>query len=320
MRSMSVQTHNLTKYFNKRCAVDHINLDIRNEIFGLLGPNGAGKTTTVLMLTTLLKPSTGEAYVCGFDVLKEAKEVRKVISYVPQDMAVDIKLTGKENVMLYAKLYGVEDKRKKVDEVIELMGLSERSDDRVGGYSGGMRRRLELAQALVHEPAVLFLDEPTLGLDVAARRKMWEHISSLKKKGVTIFITTHYMDEAKKFCDRVAIVDRGRIVAMDSPAKLKNNIGKDVITADVSGEFAGLNIGGVTFLGKENGELKFMAENGSHALPLLSAELSSQGLKVNALSVRVPSLDDVFLQKVSEQEEQGGFDDYKFRTLLRRRK
>ncbi len=317
---MSVKTYELTKYFNKLCAVDHINLEIGNEIFGLLGPNGAGKTTAVLMLTTLLKPSMGEAYVCGFDILKEAKKVRNVISYVPQDMAVDIKLTGKENVLLFAKLYSVSDRKKKVDEVFELMGLSERADDRVSGYSGGMRRRLELAQALVHEPQVLFLDEPTLGLDVSARRKMWEHISSLKKKGVTIFITTHYMDEADKFCDRVAIIDRGKIVAMDSPAKLKSGIGKDVITANVSGEFRGVNIEGIRFLGREVDIIKFMAESGSEALPLLSEALSKQGLKVHSLSVREPSLDDVFLQKVGTKEEQGSFDDYKFRTLLRRRK
>ncbi len=317
---MSVKTYELTKYFGKLCAVDHINLDIGNEIFGLLGPNGAGKTTAVLILTTLLKPSTGEAYVCGYDVVKEAKKVRNVISYVPQDMAVDIKLTGKENVLLFAKLYGVADRKKRVDEILELMGLSERADDRVSGYSGGMRRRLELAQALVHEPQVLFLDEPTLGLDVSARRKMWEHISSLKKKGVTIFITTHYMDEADKFCDRVAIIDRGKIVAMDSPAKLKSGIGKDVITANVSGEFKGLNIEGIRFLGREVDIIKFMAENGSEALPLLSEALSRQGLKVHSLSVREPSLDDVFLQNVGTGEEQGSFDDHKFRNLLRRRK
>ncbi len=317
---MTVKTHELTKYFNKLCAVDRINLEVTNEIFGLLGPNGAGKTTTVLMLTTLLKPSMGEAYVCDYDVVREAKKVRNVISYVPQDMAVDIKLTGRENVILYAKLYDVADGKKKVDEVLELMGLSERADDRVNSYSGGMRRRLELAQVLVHEPQVVFLDEPTLGLDVAARRKMWEHISSLKKKGVTIFITTHYMDEADKFCDRVAIIDRGKIVAMDSPAKLKSSIGKDVITATISGELKGLDIEGIRFLGREIDDIKFMAESGSEALPLLSEALSRQGLKVHSLSVREPSLDDVFLQKVSTKEEQGSFDDYKFRTLLRRRK
>jgi ABC-2 type transport system ATP-binding protein len=312
-----IETYNLTKNFNKLCAVDNLNIKVGNEIFGLLGPNGAGKSTAVLMLTTLLRQSSGEARVCGYDVVRDAKKVRNVISYVPQGMAVDMKLTGYENVMLYAKLYGVPESKKKVNEVLGLMGLSERKDERVSNYSGGMRRRLELAQALVHEPEVLFLDEPTLGLDVAGRRKIWEHISSLKKKGMTIFMTTHYMDEADEFCDRVAIIDKGRIAAMDSPARLKNGIGKDIITASVTGEFKGLNIDGIRFLSNENGELKFRVDNGSEALPVLSEALSKQGLKVHALSLREPSLDDVFLQKVSTQEDKSRFDSNKFRTLLR---
>ncbi|MDP2766194.1 MAG: ATP-binding cassette domain-containing protein, partial [Candidatus Methanoperedens sp.] len=258
-----------------------------------------------------------EARVCGYDVIKDAKKVRNAISYVPQGMAVDMKLTGYENVMLYAKLYGIPDRKRKVDEVLELMGLIERKDEQVRNYSGGMRRRLELAQALVHEPEVLFLDEPTLGLDVAGRRKIWEHISSLKKKGMTIFMTTHYMDEADEFCGRVAIIDKGKIVAMDSPARLKSGVGKDIITASVTGEFKGLNIDGIRFLSSENGELKFRVDNGSEALPVLSEALSKQGLKVHALSLREPSLDDVFLQKVSTQEDIARFDSNKFRTLLR---
>ncbi len=312
-----IETRSLTKYFTKLCAVDSINLEVGNEIFGLLGPNGAGKSTTVLMLTTLLKPSKGEAYVCGYNVVRDAKKVRNAISYVPQDMAVDIKLTGYENVMLYAKLYGVPDRKSKVDEVLELMGLGERKEELVRNYSGGMRRRLELAQALVHEPEVLFLDEPTLGLDVAGRRQIWEHISSLKKKGMTIFMTTHYMDEADEFCDRVAIIDKGKIAAMDSPAKLKNMIGKNVITASVKGEFKGLDIEGIRFLSSENGELKFKVENGSEALPVLSEALSKQGLKVHALLLREPSMDDVFMQNVSAQDDKTRFDSNKFRTMLR---
>ncbi|MDP2844802.1 MAG: ATP-binding cassette domain-containing protein, partial [Candidatus Methanoperedens sp.] len=260
---------------------------------------------------------SGEARVCGYDIIKDAKKVRNAISYVPQGMAVDIKLTGYENVMLYAKLYGVPDRKRKVDEVLELMGLSERKKELVRNYSGGMRRRLELAQALVHEPEVLFLDEPTLGLDVAGRRHIWEHISSLKKKGMTIFMTTHYMDEADEFCDRVAIIDKGRIAAMDSPAKLKNMIGKNVITASVKGEFKGLNIDGIKFLSSENGELKFKVENGSEALPVLSEALSKQGLKVHALLLREPSMDDVFMQNVSTQDDKTRFDSNKFRTMLR---
>ncbi len=315
-----IETHDLTKNFKKLCAVDKLNLEVKNEIFGLLGPNGAGKSTTVLMLTTLLKPSKGNASVCGYDIAKDAKKVRNAISYVPQGMAVDIKLTGYENVMLYAKLYGINDRKNKVDEVLELMDLGERKKELVRGYSGGMRRRLELAQALVHEPEVLFLDEPTLGLDVSGRRKIWEHVKSLKKNGMTIFMTTHYMDEADEYCDRVAIIDKGKIAALDSPAKLKNAIGKDIITAKVSGEFKGLNIDGIKFIKGGNGELLFMAEKGSEALPLLSEGLSKQGLKVRALSLREPSLDDVFLQKVTTNEDHGSFDSNKFRMVLRRMK
>ena len=228
-----IEMHELTKYFNSLCAVDHVNLQVGNEIFGLLGPNGAGKSTTVMMLTTLLKPSSGSASICGYDVVKDAKKVRGTISYVPQDMAVDIKLTGRENVMLYAKLYGVPDRNTRVDDVLELLGLTGRAGDLVRTYSGGMRRRLELAQALVHEPEVLFLDEPTLGLDVAARKKIWEHISALRKRGMTIFMTTHYMEEADEYCDRVAIIDKGRIVVVDSPTNLKLGLGEDASLNDV---------------------------------------------------------------------------------------
>jgi len=254
-----IEINGLTKNFNSLCAVDNIYLGITNEIFGLLGPNGAGKSTTVMMLTTLLKPSSGSARVCGYDVVKDAKKVRQSISYVPQDMAVDIKLTGRENVMLYAKLYGVPDRNTRVDDVLELLGLTERSGDLVRTYSGGMRRRLELAQALVHEPKVLFLDEPTLGLDVAARKKIWEHISALRKRGMTIFMTTHYMEEADEYCDRVAIIDKGRIVVVDSPKNLKLSLGEGA------------------------------------------------------------SLNDVFLENVKTDEDQAGFDAFKFRTMLRRR-
>jgi len=254
-----IEINGLTKNFNNLCAVDNVDLEITNEIFGLLGPNGAGKSTTVMMLTTLLKPSSGSARVCGYDVVKDAKKVRQSISYVPQDMAVDIKLTGHENVMLYAKLYGVPDRNTRVDDVLELLGLTGRSGDLVRTYSGGMRRRLELAQALVHEPEVLFLDEPTLGLDVAARKKIWEHISALRKRGMTIFMTTHYMEEADEYCDRVAIIDKGRIVVVDSPENLKLGLGEGA------------------------------------------------------------SLNDVFLENVKTDEDQAGFDAFKFRTMLRRR-
>ena len=228
-----IEIRKLSRSFGNLIAVNNLDLSVGNEIFGLLGPNGAGKSTTVMMLTTLLKPTSGTAKVCGYDVVKESKKVRSKISYVPQDMAVDRKLTGRENVQLYAKLYGISDRNSKVEEVLEMMELSDRASDLVATYSGGMRRRLELAQALVHEPEVLFLDEPTLGLDVSGRKKIWEHISMLKAEGMTIFMTTHYLEEAEKYCNRVAIIDKGRIEAIGSPENLINSIGEDASLNDV---------------------------------------------------------------------------------------
>ncbi|MDD3318188.1 MAG: ATP-binding cassette domain-containing protein [Methanosarcina sp.] len=228
-----IEIRKLSRSFGNLIAVNNLDLSVGNEIFGLLGPNGAGKSTTVMMLTTLLKPTSGTAKVCGYDVVKESKKVRSKISYVPQDMAVDRKLTGRENVQLYAKLYGIPNRNSKVEEVLEMMGLSDRASDLVATYSGGMRRRLELAQALIHEPEVLFLDEPTLGLDVSGRKKIWEHISMLKAEGMTIFMTTHYLEEAEKYCDRVAIIDKGRIEAIGSPENLINSIGEDASLNDV---------------------------------------------------------------------------------------
>ena len=180
------------------------------------------------MLTTLLRPTAGSARVAGHDVVREAARVRERISYVPQDMAVDIKLTGRENVSFYAALYGVPG-RDRVDEVLGIMDLADRADDLTGTYSGGMRRRLELAQALVHEPEVLFLDEPTIGLDVAGRRAIWTHITELRRRGMTVFVTTHYMDEADQACDRVGVIAKGRLVAVDAPAALRHRLGGERI-------------------------------------------------------------------------------------------
>jgi ABC-2 type transport system ATP-binding protein len=319
----TIETHNLTRYYGTLCAVDHVDLTIENEIFALLGPNGSGKTTAVLMLTTLLRPTEGTASVCGFDILREGGEVRKHISYVPQDMAVDIRLTGRENVLFYADLYGVKNPKDQADEVLAIMELTDRADDLAKTYSGGMRRRLELAQALVHEPAVVFLDEPTLGLDVAARRKIWEHIRELKKTGMTIFVTTHYMDEADSYCDRIGIISRGKIKTQGTPAELKARFMKDMITISIEGECTDLpqpGIGGTVYLGCTGSALSFTAENGKEALPLLADSLTRNGTRIRQMSLREPTLDDVFLQVVGKQEEPKSFDDQKFRTMLRRRK
>lgn len=309
----------LTKYYGDLCAVDEFDLEVGNEIFGLLGPNGAGKSTIVKMLTTLIKPSKGRAFVCGHDVVKDPGGVRKCISYVPQEMAVDIKLTGRENVMLYAGLYHVKDRVKKVDQALSLMDLSDRADEPVRGYSGGMRRRLELAQALVHEPSVLFLDEPTLGLDVAARKKIWSHISSLKQAGMTVFMTTHYMDEADRYCDRVAIIDRGRIAAIGTPDELKSEVGKKIITARISGPSPGLDLSGFHVLSRDDGEIRLSSGNGTESVSMISEALNNQCREVVSMSVRDPTLDDVFLRKVTTREEEGSFNGKKYRLMLRRR-
>jgi ABC-2 type transport system ATP-binding protein len=235
-------------------------------------------------------------------------------------MAVDIRLTGRENVIFFAKLYGVANPRGQADEALSLMELADRADDLVKTYSGGMRRRLELAQALVHEPAVLFLDEPTLGLDVAARKKIWEHIQKLRSRGMTVFVTTHYMDEADRFCDRVAIISRGSIRAIGEPKSLKARLMKDVITARISGEFTRFELGGIRFLGKKEDEVSFTADNGREALPLIAEALAARGMKVHSLSLHEPTLDDVFLNVVGNIDEPRSFNDQQFRVMLRRRK
>ncbi len=315
-----IEVNNLTKRFGDLCAVDHVNLHVENEVFGLLGPNGAGKSTIVRILATLLRPTEGTARICGYDVVKDPQKARSMISYVPQEMALDIKLTGRENVLLYAKLYGIPDRSRKVDEVLEVMELSDRSGDLVRTYSGGMRRRLELAQALVHEPEVLFLDEPTLGLDVAARRRIWRHISSLREHGIAIFMTTHYMEEADEYCDTVAIIDHGKIVALDTPKSLKSSLRQDVITINATGAFKGSDLDSVIFSGGDDGELRFLADHGESALPELSRELLQQGMTINSIAVRKPTLDDVFMDRVTTSEDDSAFDSYKFRTMLRRRR
>ncbi|MCX6685925.1 MAG: ATP-binding cassette domain-containing protein [Methanoregula sp.] len=316
----AIETHDLTRYYGARCAVNHLTLSVDREVFALLGPNGSGKTTTVLMLTTMLHPTEGTATVCGHDILRDGEEVRRSLSYVPQDMAVDIKLTGRENALLFARLYGTDTPKDRVDELLAVMQLFDRADDLVKTYSGGMRRRLELVQALVHKPEVLFLDEPTLGLDVAARATIWEHITALKKDGMTIFVTTHYMDEADRFCDRVGIISNGSLLALDAPSSLKARLSNDVITAHIDGTFRDPGVDGITLFSFANNEASFLAENGREALPLLADAFTRAGVRVRSLALREPTLDDVFLHTVGKSEEPAGFDQTKFRTMLRRRK
>ncbi len=230
---VAIKIQDLTKAYGKLVAVDRLNLEVRDgEIFALLGPNGAGKTTLLSMLCTILPPTSGRAWVNGFDIVKQPSKVRKSIGIVFQQPSVDDLLTGRENLRMHNLLFGVPRKlrRKRIGEALSLVGLEKRADDLVKTYSGGMRRRLELSRGVMHHPKILFLDEPTLGLDPQTRDHIWEYIRNLaKKERVTVMLTTHYMEEAEQLCDRVAIIDYGKIVALDTPRTLINQVAGDII-------------------------------------------------------------------------------------------
>jgi len=298
-------TSKLSKSYEDVLAVDSLDLSIKGEIYGLLGPNGSGKTTTVGMLTTLLSPSSGNAQICGHDVTTEPKAVRECISYVPQYMAVDIRLTGRENIDFYAKLYGIRDKverKRRVNYALDVMDLNERADDLTKTYSGGMQRRLELAQALTHQPKVLFLDEPTVGLDVIARKMIWEHIANLKKNGITIFVTTHQMEEAERYCDRVGILKKGIVVKEGTPSHLKSAL-KSIITIKSDGKMPSTLPDDIDFIGNENGSVVYATDNGSNMLPSLIKKYDEAGIHVYSSMVRDPTLEDIYLMSVGTGTE-----------------
>ena len=229
----SIETKSLVKEFGDVRAIDDISFQVEEgEIFGFLGPNGAGKSTTMMILTTLLKPTSGHALVSGFDVTTQAKQVRQNIGYVQQETAVDEFLTGRENLLFQAKLNRIPNDQisKRIDDILELIELTEKQHDAVITYSGGMRKRLDIAGGLLHMPKVLFLDEPTVGLDIQTRRKIWEYISRIHKEfNMSIFVSTHYMEEADNLCSRVGIIDHGKIQAIDTPQNMKDALGKEVI-------------------------------------------------------------------------------------------
>ena len=232
-----IEVENLAKTFEKLRAVDNVSFEVKEgEIFGFLGPNGAGKTTTINMLTTLLKPTSGSAKVCGFDILKQANEVRSNIGVVPQEYTADEDMTGINNILLCADLYGIprSDSKPHAKELLRLVELQDAENKKVSTFSGGMRRRLELACGLINYPKLLFLDEPTLGLDIQTRTAVWKYIKSLKEEyQMTLFMTTHYLEEADSLCDRIAIIDHGHIIKIGTPEELKESIGGDVIVVTV---------------------------------------------------------------------------------------
>ena len=243
---LAVETVQLTRSFGDFVAVDHLDLAIpAGTIFGLLGPNGAGKSTTIKMLTTLLPPTGGTARVAGFDVVRQPAAVRRRVGYVPQFLSADGALTGYENLLIFAKLYGIpaRERHGRIMELLELVGLGDAAHTLVRRYSGGMIRRLEIAQSLLHRPAVLFLDEPTVGLDPTARRGVWEQVRLLRDRfGTTVVLTTHYMEEADELCDQVAILHRGQVAAVGSPAALKARVGAAATLEDVFVHFTGSSL------------------------------------------------------------------------------
>ncbi|MGQ9597634.1 MAG: ATP-binding cassette domain-containing protein [Thermoproteota archaeon] len=295
----------LTKVFNKSLiAVDHVNFSVKDgEVFGFLGPNGAGKTTTINMLITVLRPTEGTASVLGYDIMKQTNEVRKVIGVVPQEYTADEDLTGYENIILCADLYGIprEVSKKRALELLELVELTDFKDKKVETYSGGMRRRLELACGLVNRPKVLFLDEPTLGLDVQTRAATWDYIKKLKEEyDMTIFMTTHYLEEADILCDRIAIIDHGKIIVTEAPVELKHGLGGDIITiaikenADISDLIR--SIENVKEVKNENGSYRIKAESGEITAPMIIEALRRKGYTVTRLSLTEPTLNEVYLE------------------------
>ncbi len=299
----AIATKGLTKEFNGLTAVNEVTLDIEEgELFGLLGPNGAGKTTFISMLYTMLEPTKGEALVCGYDVEKQASEVRKCIGVVFQDPSLDQYLTGRENLDFHGRLYGMDagSRRKRIEEVLELVELEERADALVKTYSGGMRRRLEMARGLLHFPRVLFLDEPTLGLDPQTRRAIWEYVEKLnRREGVTVILTTHYMDEADFLCRRIAIIDHGNIIALDTPENLRGVLAEDVVymvSSDQSKLMEGLEgLEWIADMKLVDDIVNINVKDGETAIPKAMEVARERGIQVSSVGLYKPTLEDVFI-------------------------
>jgi ABC-2 type transport system ATP-binding protein len=301
----AVVTRALARRFGTMTAVGGIDLTVdRGEIFGFLGPNGAGKSTLVRMLCTLLRPHRGVAYVAGHDVVLEPQAVRVRIGVALQDAALDDRQSGRELLALQGRLYGLDRSqiRRRVAQILELVDIGDAIDRRIGTYSGGMKRRLDLAAALIHNPEVLFLDEPTTGLDPASRASVWSEIRRLNSElAMTIFLTTQYLDEADALADRVGIITRGRLVAEGTPDALKRSIGKDVIVAEVNGDDSLVvrslqKLRGVDGVTADHGRIVISTSNGPAGLSPVAVALHQISLEVKSLTLRTPTLDDVFME------------------------
>lgn len=314
----SVQTKSLSKHYGTVAAVDDISFSVdEGEIFGFLGPNGAGKSTTLMILTTLLKPTSGKALVSGFDVVTHAKDVRQNIGYVQQETTVDEYLTGRENLLLQSRLNHIpkDEIDQRIDDVLELIELSEKQHETVVTYSGGMRKRLDIAGGLLHHPKVLFLDEPTVGLDIQTRRKIWEYIKKIHDEfNMTIFLTTHYMEEADQLCDRIGIIDGGKIQAIDTPENMKNAMGNEVISLEYENDADSFvteikEIDLVNKIKEDGTKLTIFAAKGTELIPKIFQIATKLNVRIDTISLTRPTLDDVFISYTGHElrDEETGF-------------
>ncbi|HLI73356.1 MAG TPA: ATP-binding cassette domain-containing protein [Acidimicrobiales bacterium] len=314
-RDAAVLTTGLVRRFGATVAVDGIDLDVkRGEIYGFLGPNGAGKSTLIRMLCTLLRPTAGRATVAGYDVATQPQQVRVRIGAALQDAALDDRQTGRELLALQGRLYGLRpgEIRRRLDAVLDLVAIGDAIDCRIGTYSGGMKRRLDLAAALVHNPEVVFLDEPTTGLDPESRARVWAEVRRLNAAlGITIFLTTQYLEEADALAHRVGIINRGRVVAEGTPSALKRRFGADRIVADIEGAHADnaatgemlRHLDAVTSVAVEEGRVVVTTDDGPAALGPVATALAGTGVGVRSITLRTPTLDDVFLELTESRIE-----------------
>ena len=323
-----IETHDLRKHFKTRQgrgkaqvveAVQGIDMTVKQgEIFGFLGPNGAGKTTTLRMLSTLLQPDSGTAQVAGCDLLQEPGRVRERIGYVSQAGGTDPHLTARENLVLQGRLYGANkaEAQRRAEELINALELKAFADRVAKTYSGGQKRRLDMALSMTHQPALLFLDEPTTGLDPQSRARMWDEVSKLRTQGTTVFLTTHYLDEADALCDRLAIVDNGKIVAEGTPDALKRQIAGDVVTLGLESHNGAVNHARdllhnqpfVREITPSDGQLQLYVERGEEALPVILRLLDGANLNIQGIALSRPSLDDVFLRKTGRSLREAAAD------------
>lgn len=313
----AITADNLTKLFGRLVAVDHLSFEVEEgEVFGFLGPNGAGKTTTVMMLATALNPDYGSATVCGYDIRQHKDKVRECIAILFQEPSLDTSLTARENLDFHARLYHLPRKvrEERISQALELVGLTDKANTLVKYYSGGMQRRLEIARCMLTSPRVLFLDEPTLGLDVQTRRLLWDYVRKLnREQGTTIVLNTHYVEEADQLCDRVALLERGRIVVVDSPGALKDSLGDRVLSIEFGGQelaarFAHLLVqtGWVREVSRHNARLELSLAEGGARIPEIVRLARSRGITISSISEYKPSLEDVFLRYVGRKLSSDG--------------